>query len=211
MAKEHDGWDTGSGLVDEWEGKVVDAYFEYDANFRNGDEARAVLEWALESGPLVIKMGVGADWKIVGDGAGIEHPTKDEVNKNSKYGIFVTTAAKVGRDVLKKRGTSLEAGSWKGLDLGVERGERTFKDKDTGETVEYEVFLCTSVKEGAALTGKEKGEAVQALKARVQAVRDANPDDPWATFVQQVFSEIPEVLSVPEVEEWVADEAIWSV
>lgn len=213
MARQHDGWDVDSGLVDEARGLVTDAVFEVDAEYRDGDIPRLVLQVQTETdGELTFRYGTGPGWEIRDGGERVEHLTKDAFNKNTDMGKLVTSAVNAGaRSLLAARGPATSATTWKGLFVGLERVE--YKTKMDDEEITWDRMMLTEVADpnGGKSTptkaaAEDNGEAE--IKAQVQAIWDEVGEH--GAFMERVFVEVPSVLLDPKLEQWVADANNWS-
>ena len=106
MARQNDGYDTDSGLVDEINGGVItDAVYETDVDYKNGEVPRLVLQIQTETdGEITAKYGTGPGWEIIDDGKAVNHPSKDNFNKNTDMGKLVSSIVECGgRETMSKR------------------------------------------------------------------------------------------------------------
>lgn len=121
--EEFDSWQTGSGLLTDYEGTVVKAEFATDIDYQQGIPTLLflTLEYAdKDSGETFEnkeRYSVGADWKSYDGGETVEHPKgpTQRINKNGQYGRLIDAAIEAGgADLLRKRGKATNAGVWVG-------------------------------------------------------------------------------------------------
>ncbi len=149
MATEKDPWAPESGLLTNYEGTIVDAWFGTDPNY-NPDTRMLMLKMttdAPEKPEHEERYNLPPDWETWDSGKTVEH--KSEAESKTKTKTF-NMASQVGQlivhirencpeaiDVLRARGTMREAGLsffWE------ETAEvKRFKDKQTGEWREVTV------------------------------------------------------------------------
>lgn len=136
---EDDPWSTGTGLQDDFDGIITEAFFGTDETY-NAEAVIFVATLTDDDGQPIttLKYSVGKDWIPSDDGTSITHPRKGKINESSRFGFFIdriaqptTVKAPKHRDVtspkgmenglglgplLRKKGTSpLEAKSYEGL------------------------------------------------------------------------------------------------
>lgn len=141
-------WETSSGLLDEYEGTVAEAWFDTDLDYQNGEAL--LLHWQVTDivadgaahDEITEKFSVGAGWSAVDNKQRAEKEYGDsDFNENSKYGRIIDRVAtnegafEGALDVVAERGDEKDATVWEGLrfrfaretvDYGGEIGERTF-------------------------------------------------------------------------------------
>lgn len=138
---EKDPWKPPSGLLSDYEGTVVDAWFGIDTQY-NPDTTLLWLKMKTdvpEHPEFVEKYSCGGDWKSYDGGKTIEHPKQDTTNyapnKNSAYGKFITASVDLAGDELKGRGVPTDASIWVGTKWFMEAVDNTFVNRQTGEKV----------------------------------------------------------------------------
>lgn len=121
--EEFDSWQTGSGLLTDYEGTVIKAEFAIDVNYQQGIPYLLFLTLEYvdkDSGETfenVERYSVGSDWKSYDGGETVEHPkgATQRINKNGQYGRLIDAAIEAGgADLLRKRGKATNAGVWVG-------------------------------------------------------------------------------------------------
>src|SRR5437762_1581166 len=134
---EKDPWKPPSGLLSDYEGTVVDAWFGIDTQY-NPDTTLLWLKMQTdvpETPEFVEKYSCGGDWKSFDGGKTIEHPKMDSTNpvpnKNSAYGKLITAAVQAaGKEgmerELRNAGHPREASTWVGTKWFMESVENTF-------------------------------------------------------------------------------------
>lgn len=153
MGKNDETYETTSGLVDDFDVLIEDAWFATDQRYNNGQTV--MLFW--KSTPLSevddsvpeefwdggIRFACGKDWETLDGGKTVEHPKElKKFNSQSAYGMLINKAIEYGAlDVLKKRGPSQDASIWVGLKFHMKREEFSFKIG--GEEVKRDRLLPT--------------------------------------------------------------------
>lgn len=146
MSFNDDPFALSSGLIEDFEGRIEDAYFTFDANYNSGNtlvlkldvealdpDARA----AFEGGRTVLMYPCGRDWEPAENGKRATHPKSAKFNKNSGVGMLVAAAMGSGAEqVLRERAGDAgptDANIWVGLSFRFVRREFSFNLG--GETV----------------------------------------------------------------------------
>lgn len=135
---EYDPWATTSGLPDDIDITITDAYFGVNADYNNGETLVLTIEGTTDDDDLPEYSGFypcGNGWETTDKGktASREDGKRKGFNKTSGYGLFFTHALEAGaEDVLKARGTPFEAEVWKGLTFHFKRLKHDYKG-DIGE------------------------------------------------------------------------------
>lgn len=224
MARQNDGYDTDSGLVDEINGGVItDAVYETDVDYKNGEVPRLVLQIQTETdGEITAKYGTGPGWEIIDDGKAVNHPSKDNFNKNTDMGKLVSSIVECGgRETMSKRGRPQQAATFKGLVVDMERVEYTATlrdevDPETGKpaVVKWDRLMFTGIQGGsggsASPAAAKDADAMEAeVKGQVETIWNETKPDHEA-FMERTFVEVPAVLLDPKLEQWVADSGNWS-
>lgn len=224
MARQNDGYDTDSGLVDEIDGGVItDAIYETDVEYKDGEIPRLILQIQTETdGEVVAKYGTGPGWEIIDGGKAVNHPAKDNFNKNTDMGKLVSSIVECGgRDVMSKRGRPQQAATFKGLVVDMERVEykTTLRDELDEEgkprVITWDRLMFTGIKGGSG-NGSTSPAAAKDAEAADTEVR-AQLDSIWAeakpnheAFMERAFVEAPAVLLDPALEALVADPSNWT-
>lgn len=139
MADEFDPWKTSSGLKDDYDGLVTDAYFAQDVQYNRMQLHLTVL--AEDGDEVDLRYNTGAEWQTFDGGATVEHPKAKWFNTNSAMGKLVTAGIGAAEDVLRKRTAEYgglgpkAAGIWKGLRFHweVDSSSGTMTDPETGK------------------------------------------------------------------------------
>ena len=128
--EDYDEFSGASGLIDDYDGTIKEAYFSTDANYNNGQTLclHLVIETDDPSNPEVVNLyPCGPDWASYDDGATTEHPRgeKQKFNSNTKVQKLITAAIACSPDSeaeLRRRSRELfdgvghrHADLWKGL------------------------------------------------------------------------------------------------
>lgn len=139
-------FDTESGLLTDYEGEVVDAWFAVDDKFGN---TQLYLKQATDSATvpeITERFSVGGAWKSFDGGKTVENsenPDKTKIHESSRYGLLIRrcsdTVDKGGLDMLDffiDRGhTPREAAMWQGLRFSWAQVEKDYTMKnDDGTT-----------------------------------------------------------------------------
>lgn len=147
-------YETTSGLVDDFDLEIVDAWFATDSRYNNGQTS--MLFWKVNPLSNVddsvppefwdggIRFACGKDWESSDGGKTVAHPggTK-KFNAQSAYGMLINRAVELGAgDVLKAKGPTQDASIWPGLRFHMKREEYSFNIK--GEEVKRDRLLPTS-------------------------------------------------------------------
>ena len=97
---EFDSWETGSGLMSNYEGTVTEAWFSTDADYQQGKQLLLFLKMdTIDSegaeGETTERYSLGADWASYDGGESAEHPsgTARKINKQSQYGRLIDAPA----------------------------------------------------------------------------------------------------------------------
>lgn len=180
---ERDPWETGSGMVDDVDGYMTECFFGVDEKY-NADAVLFCATLVDANGePLTqIKYSVGQDWETNNDGSEISHPSKTQINQNSRFGYFIDrlakpTSEKAPKDsrlvspkgkenglglgaTLRPRGTPFQAKTFEGLGFhwDLHKGATLGKDEATGNPIYKDVLYPTKYigewKSGSASAAK---------------------------------------------------------
>lgn len=140
---EFDPWSTETGLVTDYEGTVVDAWFGTDAKV--GGRTTLIAFWKVNTNDpdnpeVEERWSMGPDWASYDGGSSAEHPKGDRkrFNKNSQYGHLIDKAIECGAgEALAATGlTPRSADVWKGTKWYMEAESKDYNFKnDKGEEV----------------------------------------------------------------------------
>jgi hypothetical protein len=133
-------WETESGLIDDCDIWIEDAYFGTATEVSEGYASRAgeapLLIWRVtspEHGEFKIGWNLGSGWHIIEGGRSVSHekdtPTKKKrFVDTSIYGRLLDRCVKVLGlgEKLKARGSPRQASVWKGLGFHMKREELVF-------------------------------------------------------------------------------------
>lgn len=178
---EYDPWATTSGLIDDVTVTITDAYFTFDPQYNDGQTLLLKVQGTTddEENPefdQFFPCGNGWETTDKGKSASREDGKKKGFNKNSGYGMFFTRAINAGAgEVLRDRGTPMEADVWKGLTFHFKRetidfgGEIGKKDR-----ILPDVFLPNGMGGASAPAASPKAAGGAVTKA------DPGPETPAA-------------------------------
>lgn len=142
-----DPYALSSGLIDDFDGTVSEAYFGTDAAYNNGDTVLLVLELSTDDPDHpqeTVKLSTGTGWTIEGQGASIvsESGKARSFNKNSRVGQVIAAALNIGAgDAMRAKGTPMEASTWAGLSFHWNRVELVGFNGETKEALLPTAFL----------------------------------------------------------------------
>lgn len=118
-----------TGLIDDFDFTVESAYFTTDAAYNDGETLLLKLEGSTdnpEAPETTLQYSCGAGWEAADGGkrAVREDGKKRRFNQQSGIWKLVDAAMEAGAtDVLKARGTPMEASMWDGLRFHIKRVE----------------------------------------------------------------------------------------
>lgn len=146
MTEEHDDWQTGSGLLSNYDGTVTNAWFSTDVDYQQGKqlllflEMTAIDEDGTEIEGHVERYSPGADWASYDGGESMEHPQggKRKINNQSQYGKLIDAALTAGgAETLRSRGSAKSAGVWVGTKWHFDEVSTTYANlkDDNGNPV----------------------------------------------------------------------------
>jgi hypothetical protein len=189
---DYDEFKTTSGLKDDFDGVVVDAWFAKDIGTQT-DNLYGFLKILADDGEEVTqRYGLGAEWGSFDQGITVEHPkgAKHYFNNRAGYSEVFTAALKSGAEDLmrSKSKTELEqrgakdARIWLGLRFHWEVKTETFtlRDKQSGEDREITTNRCLPTKFlGLAESGGTAATAgvVTVAKTSGQGVVDGSAEN----------------------------------
>jgi hypothetical protein len=217
--EEDNAWETGTGMADQFVGYIEGAFFGVDENY-NPDAMLFQANLVGEDGEPVttIKYSVGQEWEASADGSEISHPSKTKINNSSRYGRFIdrlamptnTRAPKSSDviapkgkenglgllDLLKSRGTPLQASSLEGLGFFWEQHQMSTMsiDPDTNKPVTKSVLLPTAY---VGVAGKQAAATAAAPRTAAAAPRAAAPARPAAPTAAAANGEEAPDVDIP--------------
>lgn len=189
---------TSSGLLDDYDFWVTESWYAKDKRFGGGADpilhlrGQALIDGEVVNEEETLLYGCGQGWEIQNGGQSVSHPTgKINFTEASNIGKLLNALNDLGAeplDTLSERdATPLDAETFLGLGLHMERQQFSFKDKKTGETNTYEVPLPTAFlgfadadepapkKAGGAKKAAPAAKAAPASKAAAPAKKAAAP------------------------------------
>lgn len=224
-----DPWQLASGLVDDCDVVIKDAYFAFDPQYNNGETL--LLKWEVttddaDTPETTIMFSTGSGWETRDKGATAvrEDGKQKGFSKQSGIGMLVSAAIECGAgDVLKSRGTPMEAAMWKGLSFHMKRKTVSFG----GDIKDTERMLPTEFKgdggsgtSNKAATSNNAPTTVEAgtngggglsAKLKVDLMKLAKDCADHDTFVERAFTEVAEVNGNADAEQAVMDPGgIWA-
>lgn len=148
-------WKTSSGLLDDFDFSIEEAWFGTNEKF--GDTVllnlRGIAEQEVDGDMVVVDdehlllYSCGDGWEAAKGGREAAHAAgKTTFTNNSNMGRLIDAVVGLGDDAideLSSRGESYEADTWEGLKFHIERKTFSFRNRETGEQVNYEVPLPT--------------------------------------------------------------------
>lgn len=164
----HSSWDTESGLLDDFDFEVDDAWFGEDEESDNND-GRIFLflrgEATDDEGEVYEdhreRYSTGKNWEVVDDGAEVENAGgKTRFNQNAGIGRLINALVALGDDVaeyLQGRGAAFEAATFEGLNMHMDNKVVSKWTNDDGEEVEWRLNLPSELTIPKPKKGKKKG------------------------------------------------------
>ena len=201
MANEN--WKTGSGLIDEFDLTITEAYFDTNVKVQDGEAPILHLIGlnSVNGDPEDdTRFTVGKTFEIVEKGAKVVpiNP-KGKLNRNSQYGKFVDAflACEDSEALLESRDMDpFVAESWIGLTLSLERVVTPTTIK--GEKVDMTSWIVHSaVETEAKAKGRKKAAAKKPAEKAPEEPKDEAPADepeveaPAAAAAEDTGTEIP--------------------
>jgi hypothetical protein len=223
---EDSSWQTTTGLLDDFEYSITDAWFARSAEIKNGEQLVLFLKGDTDNDAepeFEAHITCGPGWDTHDGGKSASHESRKErgFNKQTNYGQFIDRIVELGlADVLQARGKATEAKVWVGLKFHMKQKE--FKTQIKGEDITYyrllpEAFLgevaegaksgevAAPVATGAATNGAaSNGAGAKVLLAKLKA--EAKKHDTHEAFVDAAM-EIPGVTDDDDLLNQVIDEA----
>jgi len=212
MGKEKSSWETDSGLLDDFDFEVDEAWFGEDEESDNNDgkiflmlRGTAVDDAGEEHEEHRERYSTGKNWEVVDDGAEAENATGRNVfNRNAGIGRLINALVALGDDeaaFLQKRGQAYEAATFEGLVMHLESMEVSRWKTDDGEEVVWNLNLPIeltlpkkkSSKKGgkgkASRSGTKKAKKPSGLQTEVAEFAGQFKEDEHDEFVSQVLDD----------------------
>lgn len=148
MTDNAESYELSSGLVDDFDCEILDAWFATDGRYNNGQTT--LLFWKASTDdtdhPMLdegeaIRFATGADWESLDGGKTVEHPSgKTKFNNQSAIGTLIARAVELGAGpALMARGPAQHAEVWVGLKFHMKR--ETYTSKFQGKEEQRERLL----------------------------------------------------------------------
>lgn len=198
-------WGTDSGLVSDYEGTVVDAWFAVDPNINDSPTFLFLkMKTDNEQFPEITeRYNCGPDWRSYDGGESVIHPTRVKWNNRSQAGILVDKAIALVGDPIEQWDAPTKAATWLGTQWYVEAVSKPYKLRDGTEGVSvrnYPAKFLGKVGVDAPAPREEGGVDRGSL---------AQPDSPVMTIIASMAKDLPHrewVDKVLEVEGVMGDD-----
>lgn len=189
MTDSYDPWELETGLLAEFDAVVDACYFATDAAYNDGATLLLNLDVTIpELGESNLRYPCGSGWEAADSGKrAIREDGGDRrtFNKKSGVGLLVQAAVDCGAgDVLRSRGTPLEATIWEGLRFHFKRvkiNEGTQYETERPLPVAYlqgdSAPLATPQEQGSAVAAPSSGNKVAVAKLRNLAKKSNTHDE----------------------------------
>lgn len=223
MDDAYDPFKGDTGLKENYDGTIVDAWFGTDSNYNDGNTLLAYMKVAADDGEEVeLRYPCGPDWGSFDGGETAEHPRGESkgFSTNVAYYQFFAEALNVGADEeLRGRSKGVGGGKgpraaviWKGLrfHFDLHRETKKFKDRTSGEMVEREVvrtlptaFLGTG--EGGQVANPSGAATQTAAPTPTSAPVASDPaaSDPFAGLPAGIRERAVELARSQDYKTWV--------
>lgn len=219
MAQGKGSWKTDSGLLDDFDFDVEEAWFGKSEEGRASLHLRGEARQDDGEGNMVVvdeehelRYSLGDGWEPAKGGSEVQHSAgKTTFNQNAGIGRLINSIVGLGDDVIEEmssRGETYEAETWTGLSFHIEREKFSFRDRETDEKIEFEVPLVTDFlgtidvedkapakkaptkKKSAAKKSGARGGKKKGNAALRKAIIEFGVDyEDHASFVEDVFDE----------------------
>lgn len=196
-----DAWDLSSGLVDDFDGTVTDAWFTFDDSYNNGETC--VLKLVVRADKpgtftddntttLIFPLGKG--WEPTDKGAHVQHESGKQQNfhRSSGMGLLINSAREIGLvDKWRNEGvTPFDSAIWSGIHCEWHNTEFTFTTKE-GEQRSYYRMLPTSMLDSDTSGSKPVEDTPDfdlspALRGKLRAI--ATTCDSHDAFIEKAFT-----------------------
>lgn len=215
MGKKNSPWDTESGLLDNFDFEVTEAWF--GQNEESDDDERIFLflrgDATDETGEITEdheeRYSTGKNWEVVNDGDEVENATgKHLFHESGGMGRLITALVGLGDDVaemLQERGLPTVAETFNHMTMHMEnRVVSRWSDKENpGEMLEWRLNLPTEVATKAKKKKKASARKAPAKKATSKGAKGGGSklraaviefagefdEDEHEDFVEQVLDE----------------------
>lgn len=223
--KEYDPFEGESGLRDDYDGRIDDAWFAVNPNANNAMTLYLKVFDLEEEDELELRYGCGPDWGSFDGGETIEHPKGDQkrLNNSTAYFAFVAASMNAGaEEVLRARSKELDgrgpkdANLWKGLlfHFEVETSVRNMPDRENpGKRIDVTLTRTLPTKFlGVAEGGEVKDASVPAAApaASAEAATNTTTTDTPATeggalgnLTPELRAQIKVLAKTNSYEDWV--------
>lgn len=199
-----DSFELSSGLVEDFDGTITDAFYTYDAAYNNGDSCVLKLvvtpdeDGLFDDGETTLMYPAGERFEPADNGKEVIHESgkRKNFNKNSGVGLLIGSVAELdgGIDLLKSRGEAWEAGIWTGLHVSFFGKEFSWTDRkardENGNPVvhTYNRTLIREILEDGAGTPEKKAPAKRT--ATKKAAQKAPEPEPEADDAEDVLGHL---------------------
>jgi hypothetical protein len=141
-----EGWETGSGMLDNEDITILNASFQFRAEYHNAQTLVLVLEYQTstgESGEQFLPCGKG--WAPGGGGLQMVHDSgkPKKIHPNTAYGEWLSRAIKLAGPTLAQRGPATNAAVWVGTAWHVESVEQTFPQRPVNGVAQPDLTRST--------------------------------------------------------------------
>ena len=193
-----DAWDLSSGLVDNFDGTVTDAWFTFDDSYNNGETCVLKLEVKADNpgtfpneNTTTILYPLGKGWDIADKGVKCAHESgkQQQFHKNSGMGLLINAAREIGLvDKWREQdATPFDARIWIGVHCEWHNTEFTFTTKEGEERSYYRMLPCALLDS----TDNQNEDTPQfdlspALRGKLRAI--ATNCDTHDKFIEQAFT-----------------------
>lgn len=202
MAPASGSWKTTSGLLDDFDFTIEEAWFGTNEKF--GDSVllnlRGIAEQLVDGEMEVVDeehtllYSCGDGWEATKGGREASHQAGKTTFVNStNMGRMIDALVSLDGavDALEERGQAYEADTWEGLKLHIERKQFSYRDRVTREQVNYEVPLPVGFLEageveeeeapkskGKKTPAKTPAKKTPAKKAEAETVEESEEEAP---------------------------------
>lgn len=190
-----DAYSLSSGLLDDFDGTVSEAWFATDAAYNDGSTVLLILDLATDDPDRpqeTLKLSTGTGWVIEDSGRRIvaESGKNRSFNKSSVIGGFLQAALEAGAgETMRARGIPMEAATWQGLKFHFNRVDVVGFDGEKKERLLPTGFLGAdggAVAGGAAPAAQGSSDEVSpALRAQLTVAAKKAEDQ--SAFIDAAF------------------------
>src|SRR5262245_44450032 len=134
---DEDLWSTDSGMVSDYEGTVIDAWFAVDANLNDSPTFLFLkMQTDNEQFPEITeRYNCGPDWRSYDGGESVQHPTRKKFNNRSQAGVLVDKVIVLAGEQIREKGVPTIAATWLGTQWFMEAVSKPYKLRDGSEGV----------------------------------------------------------------------------